>query len=106
LSDKLKQGANKFKVAATGRWAISARTYVLAVPILILINMERENLLNPGGVSRSLAICITGELVSWLFLYIAHITLLKDRRKRQQSISKCLLVWFGAGVIKGVAVFF
>ena len=103
LSDKLKQGANKFKLAATGRWAISARTYVLAVPILILINMERENLLNPGDVSRSLAICITGELVSWLFLYIAHLTLLKDRRKRQQSISRCLLVWFGAGVIKGVA---
>jgi len=99
----MKEAFNKFRVASTGRWAISLRTYVLTVPFAILMNVERENLLNPGNAARSFAICMAGELASWLFLFIAHMTLLKDRRKHQQSFFKCLSVWFGAGAIKGAS---
>ena len=96
----MKEALNRFKVASTGRWAISVRTYVLTVPFAILMNVERENLLNPGNNSRSLAICMAGELASWLFLFIAQATLLKHRRERQQRFSKCVFVWFGAGAVK------
>jgi len=100
----VKEALERFKVASTGRWAISARTYVLTVPFAILMNMERENQLNPGNASRSIAICMAGELASWLFLFISHTTLLKHRRERQQRFSKCVFVWFGAGAVKS-AVF-
>jgi hypothetical protein len=92
----VKEALERFKVASTGRWAISVRTYVLTVPFAVMMNMERENLLNPGNTSRSFAICMAGELASWLFLFMAHATLLKHRRERQQRFSKCLFVWFGA----------
>ena len=100
----MKEALERFKVASTGRWAISVRTYILTVPIAIAMNLERENLLNPGNASRSIAICMAGELASWLFLFISHTTLLKHRRERQQRFSKCLFVWFGAGAVKS-AVF-
>ena len=96
----MKEALERFKVASTGRWAISVRTYILVVPFAIAINMERENLLNPGNASRSFIICMAGELASWLFLFVSHATLLKHRRERQQRFSKCLFVWFGAGVVK------
>jgi hypothetical protein len=102
----VKEALERFKVASTGRWAISVRTYVLTVPIAIAMNLESENLLNPGNASRSIAICMAGELASWLFLFISHTTLLKHRRERQQRISKCLFVWFGAGAVKSVVFIF
>jgi hypothetical protein len=98
----VKEALESFKVASTGRWAVSIRTYVLTVPFAILMNVERENILNPGNVSRSIAICMAGELVSWLYLFIAQATLLKHRRVRQQRLSKCLFVWFSAGVVKSL----
>ena len=98
----MKNALERFKVAATGRWAVSIRIYVLTVPFALMINVERENILNPGYLSHAIAICITGELASYLYLFIAQATLLKHRRIKLQSLSKCAFVWFSTGTIKGI----
>ena len=98
----MREAYKRFKVASTGGWAVSVRTYILTVPFALVMNVERENLLNPGDVSRSIAICMVGELVSWLYLFIAQATLLKHRRVRQQRLSTCIFVWFSAGAVKSL----
>ena len=97
----MKEALERFKVASTGRWAVSIRTYVLAVPFAALIGLERENVLNPGNLTRSFAIVICGEFASYLYIFIAQTTLLRHRRKRLQSLSLCIFIWFSTGTVKG-----
>lgn len=98
----MKEALERFKVASTGRWAVSVRVYMLTVPFAVLINMERENILNPGNATRSFAICMAGEFASYLYIFIAQATLLKHRRVRQQRLLTCLFVWFSTGTVKGL----
>ncbi len=98
----MRESLEKFKVAATGRWAISIRTYMLAVPFAVLIGLERENILNPGNSTRSFAIVMCGELASYLYIFIAQATLLRHRRVRLQSLSLCIFIWFSTGTVKGL----
>ena len=98
----MREALERFRVAATGRWAVSIRVYVLSVPFAMMVNTERENMLNPGNFSRSFSICIAGELASYLYLFVAQATLLKHRRERPQGILKCAFVWFSTGTVKGI----
>ena len=98
----MKYALERFRVAATGRWAVSIRSFILTIPFAFAINLERENLLNPGNLTRSLAICIAGELASYLYIFIAQATLLKYRTKRLQRLSICIFVWFSTGAVKGI----
>jgi hypothetical protein len=98
----VKYALERFRVAATGRWAVSIRSFILTIPFVFMINIERENLLNPGNFTRSLAICIAGELASYLYIFIAQATLLKHRSEQLQRLSICVFVWFSAGIVKGV----
>ncbi len=98
----MKYTLDRFRVAATGRWAVSIRSFILAIPFAFAINIERENLLNPGNLTRSLAICIAGEFASYLYIFIAQATLLKHRRERLQRLSICIFVWFSTGLVKGI----
>ena len=98
----MREAIERFRVAATGRWAVSIRIYMLTVPFAVLINMERENILNPGNATRSFAICVAGEFASYLYIFIAQATLLKHRRVRLQRLSTCLFVWFSTGTVKGI----
>jgi hypothetical protein len=98
----VRDALESFRVSATGRWAVSIRSYILTVPFAIAINLERENILNPNDVASSLAICLTGEFASYLYLFLAQATLLKHRRERLQRLSTCIFVWFSAGTVKGV----
>jgi len=98
----VKYALERFRVAATGRWAVSIRSFTLTIPFVFAINIERENLLNPGNFTRSLAICIAGEIASYLYIFIAQATLLKHRRERLQRLSVCIFVWFSTGAVKGI----
>ena len=98
----MKYALERFRVAATGRWAVSIRSFILTIPFVFMINIERENLLNPGNFTRSLAICIAGELASYLYIFIAQSTLLKHRSEQLQRLSICVFVWFSTGIVKGV----
>ena len=98
----MREALERFRVAATGRWAVSIRSYILIVPFAMAINVERENVLNPGNFATSLAICLAGEFASYLYLYLAQATLLKHRRERLQRLSTCIFVWFSAGTVKGI----
>ena len=98
----MKYALERFRVAATGRWAVSIRSFTLTIPFVFAINIERENLLNPGNFTRSLAICIAGEIASYLYIFIAQATLLKHRRERLQRLSVCIFVWFSTGAVKGI----
>ena len=98
----MKYALERFRVAATGSWAVSIRSFILTIPFAFAINLERENLLNPGNFTRSLAICIAGEFASYLYIFIAQATLLKHRRERLQRLSICIFVWFSTGAVKGI----
>ncbi len=98
----MRNALERFRVAATGSWAVSIRSFILTIPFAFAINLERENLLNPGNFTRSLTICIAGELASYLYIFIAQATLLKDRRERLQRLSICIFVWFSTGAVKGI----
>lgn len=98
----MKYALERFRVAATGRWAVSIRSFILTIPFVFAINLERENLLNPGNLTRSLAICIAGEFASYLYIFFAQATLLKHRRERLHRLSICIFVWFSTGVAKGI----
>lgn len=97
----MRESLERFRAAATGRWAVSIRTYMLAVPFAALIGLERENVLNPGNATHSFAIVICGELASYLYIFIAQATLLRHRRERLQSLSLCIFIWFSTGTVKG-----
>jgi len=98
----VKDALERFRVTVTGRWAVSIRIYVLTVPFAFAINLERENILNPGNFTRSIAICLAGEFASYLYLFIAQATLLRHRRERLQRLSTCAFVWFSTGTVKGI----
>ena len=98
----MRQALESFRVAATGSWAVSILSFILTIPFAFAINLERENLLNPGNSTRSIAICITGELASYLYIFIAQATLLRNRREQAQRLSTCAFVWFSTGTVKGI----
>jgi hypothetical protein len=98
----VRNALERFRVVATGRWAVSIRSFILTIPFAFAINLERENLFNPGDFTRSLAICVAGELASYLYIFIAQATLLKHRKERLQRLSICIFIWFSTGAVKGI----
>ena len=63
----------RFRFAATGRWAVSIRTYVAIVfPFGFLTSIEREQILNPGPLSESALIALGGELACALFIFVTQ----------------------------------
>ena len=101
--DSLKAFFKTFKSAATGRWAVSFPTASLVIAEGIIFAIERESrLIKVGSDSRFLVVAC-GELFGVLFLFFAQDLLLKERKLAAQSFLKCIFVWFGAGVIRGLA---
>jgi len=92
----------RFRYAATGRWAVSIRTYLLIVfPFGYLTAIERELALNDVSISKAASIAISGELACALYIFIMQAVLLKNRRIELQPIWKCAVVWIGAGFFRG-----
>jgi hypothetical protein len=92
----------RFRYAATGRWAVSIRTYLLIVfPFGYLTSIERELALNDVSISKAASIAISGELACALYIFITQAVLLKNRRIELQPIWRCALVWVGAGFFRG-----
>jgi hypothetical protein len=92
----------RFRYAATGRWAVSIRTYLLIVfPFGYLTAIERELALNDVSISKASSIAISGELACALYIFILQAVLLKNRRIELQPIWKCAVVWIGAGFFRG-----
>ena len=94
----------RFKYAATGRWAVSLRTYLLIFPFGYLVSVERELLLNNVSLSQAAGIAIAGELASFLYLFLAQEILLGRRREQSQPIWRCFLVWITTGLVRGFGV--
>ena len=94
----------RFKYAATGRWAVSIRTYLLIFPFGYLVSVERELLLNKVSLSKAAGIAIAGELASFLYLFLAQEILLGRRREQSQPIWRCFLVWITTGLVRGFGV--
>ena len=94
--------AQRFRFAATGRWAVSIRTYlVLVFPFGFLTSIEREQLLNGVGISRAATIAFAGELIASLYLFLAQLFMLGDRKTKLQPFSRCLFVWVSTGLVRG-----
>lgn len=94
----------QFKYAATGRWAVSIRTYLLIFPFGYVVSVERELILNQISLSRAAGIALAGELASFLYLFLAQQTLLGRRREQLQPIWRCFLVWTTTGLVRGLGV--
>jgi len=93
----------RFRFAATGRWAVSIRTYVAIVfPFGFLTSIEREQILNPGPLSESALIALGGELACALFIYVTQALLLGNRTRELVALWRCVFLWFGAGLVRGV----
>ena len=74
---------------------------LLYLPISFIFALEREFALAPGNFSDQLKIVLAGELTSFLFLHISSLTLLRNRKIKQQSLILCFFVWALTGVIRG-----
>ena len=74
---------------------------LLYLPISFILALEREFALAPGNFSDQLKIVLAGELTSFLFLHISSLTLLRNRKIKQQSLILCFFVWATTGVIRG-----
>ncbi|MSY89226.1 MAG: hypothetical protein F2651_03785 [Actinobacteria bacterium] len=74
---------------------------VLYLPLSFLFALEREFVLAPNNLNNQLKIVLAGELTSFLFLHISALTVLKNRKLREQNLFLCLMVWAMTGVIRG-----
>ena len=74
---------------------------LLYLPISFLFALEREFALAPVNFGDQLKIVLAGELTSFLFLHISSLTLLRNRKTREQHLLLCLFVWAMTGVIRG-----
>jgi hypothetical protein len=99
---EVKSALQKFRYAATGRWAVSIRTYlVLVFPFGFLTSIEREQLLNGVGLTQAATIAFAGELVASLYLFLLQLFILGDRKTKLQPLSRCLFVWISTGFVRG-----
>ena len=98
----MKLALQRFRFAATGRWAVSIRTYLAIVfPFGYITSVERELWLSSGSFSEAALIALGGELVCALYLYISQALLLGNRKRELQPIWRCIFVWFSAGLVRG-----
>ena len=98
----MKYALLRFRYAATGRWAVSIRTYTpIVMPFGFLTSIEREQSFNNTSISQAVVIAVGGELACALYISVMQSVLLGNRYQRLQPIWRCLLVWFGAGFVRG-----
>ncbi|CAB4598620.1 unannotated protein [freshwater metagenome] len=97
----MKAWLQHFKLVSTGRTAVSMPSMVLYLPLSFLFALEREFVLAPNNLNNQLKIVLAGELTSFLFLHISALTVLKNRKLREQNLFLCLMVWAMTGVIRG-----
>lgn len=98
----MKFALQRFRYAATGRWAVSIRTYTpIVMPFGFLTSIEREQSFNSTSITEAVVIAVGGELACALYIFVMQTVLLGNRYQRLQSLWRCLLVWFGAGFVRG-----
>ena len=102
-SCEVRSALQRFRYAATGRWAVSIRTYVVLVfPFGFLTSIEREQLLNGVGLTRAATIALAGEVAASFYLFLMQNFLLANRKTELQSLLRCLFVWFSTGLVRGI----
>ena len=97
----MKAWLKRFKLVSTGRTAVSMPSMLLYLPASFIFALEREFVLAPDNFNNQLRIVLAGELTSFLFLHICALTVLKNRKYREQSLILCLFVWATTGVVRG-----
>jgi hypothetical protein len=99
----VKSALLRFRYAATGRWSVSFRTYTpIVMPFGFLTAIEREQSFNNTSITQAVVIAVGGELACALYLFVMQSVLLGNRYQRLQSLRRCLLLWLGAGFVRGV----
>jgi hypothetical protein len=71
------------------------------MPFGFLTSIEREQSFNNTSITQAVVIAVGGELVCALYIFIMQNLLLGNRYQRLQPLRRCLLVWFGAGFVRG-----
>ena len=82
----MKAWLQHFKLVSTGRTAVSMPSMVLYLPLSFIFALEREFALAPNNLNNQLKIVLAGELTSFLFLHISALTVLKNRKLREQNL--------------------
>jgi hypothetical protein len=99
---EVKLWLQKFRYAATGRWAVSIRTYLaLVFPFGYLTSIEREQQFHDISVSHAAGIALGGELVCALYLFVVQAVLLGNRRNQLQPLWRVVFVWVSTGLVRG-----
>jgi len=92
----------RFRYAATGRWAVSIRTYLAIVfPFGFISAIEREQLQTGSNPTDAVTIALAGELAACLYLFVAQIVVLGNRKLKQQPLWRCIFVWVSTGFVRG-----
>lgn len=100
----MKRAFERFKDAATGRWAVALPIYLITVPFGAMVAIERESAFNKGfPLSHHVLITTAGYLASFLYLFTMQATVLKNRRIQPQALWKCIFVWYSTGSVQGLA---
>jgi hypothetical protein len=71
------------------------------MPFGFLTSIEREQSFNNTSISQAVVIAVGGELACALYISVMQSVLLGNRYQRLQPIWRCLIVWFGAGFVRG-----
>jgi hypothetical protein len=72
------------------------------MPFGFLTAIEREQSFNNTSITQAVVIAVGGELACALYLFVMQSVLLGNRYQRLQSLRRCLILWFGAGFVRGV----
>jgi hypothetical protein len=74
---------------------------VLIFPFGFLTSIEREQLLNGVGITQAATTAFAGELAASLYLFLAQLFILGDRKTKLQPLSRCIFVWVSTGLVRG-----
>ena len=74
---------------------------MLVFPFGFLTSIEREQLLNGVGITQAATIAFAGELAASLYLFLAQLLILGERKTKLQPLSWCLFVWVSTGLVRG-----
>jgi len=100
--NQVKAFYQNFVSVATGRWAISLPSFTTCLPFCYFFSLERESSFGSGSLGTHLMIVSAGQLISFLYIFIAQAVLLSSRKERKQNLLICIFVWFSAGLVAGI----
>lgn len=91
---------------AGGRYAISLAVFLIGSPFWVIgfILNESATYQSPGNAAQVILITLYAQVVMGLVLFLAHLTIARNRAQKPVPLVVMALVWSGAAVARIVAI--